>query len=512
VASTQVAGNAVNIYRVQKTMNVKTVDVLLVGAGAMSSTLAMLLKQLDPTLKICVVERLKSVAKESTDGWNNAGTGHAAYCEMNYTPEDEQGDVDISKAMSINAAFELSLQFWSYLVNTQVLPEPSKFINRTPHLSFVWGEENVDFLRERFKKLSQHHLFQGMEYSENTETLKEWMPLIMDGRDPNESVAATFMSRGSDVDFGSLARYMMEDLQQHSNFELILNHDVEDFKRSSQGGWSVSIEDRESGDKSRIRTKFVFLGAGGGALPLLQKTGIPESQGYGGFPVSGQWLVCTDSDVADQHHAKVYGKAAVGAPPMSVPHLDTRVINGKQALLFGPFAGFTTKFLKKGSIMDLPSSIRGGNLKPMMSVGMNNMELTKYLISEVFQSDGARMDSLREYFPSAQDKNWTLADAGKRVQIIKKDENGKGKLEFGTEIVASADGSIASLLGASPGASTAVHAMVDVIERCFADRLENDGWKAKLKEMIPSYGESLIDDAGLLKTVRAQTLATLKLK
>lgn len=493
-------------------MTVKTVDVLLVGAGAMSSTLAMLLKQLDPSLKISVVERLKSVANESTDGWNNAGTGHAAYCEMNYTPEDQEGSVDISKAKSINAAFELSLQFWSYLVNTQVLPEPSNFINRTPHLSFVWGEKNVDFLRERFKKLSQHHLFQGMEYSENAETLKEWMPLIMEGRDPKQPVAATFMARGSDVDFGSLARYMMEDLKKHSNFELILNHDVEDFKRSSQGGWSVLLEDRESGEESRIRTKFVFLGAGGGALPLLQKTEIPESEGYGGFPVSGQWLVCTDTEVAKHHHAKVYGKAAIGAPPMSVPHLDTRVINGEKALLFGPFAGFTTKFLKKGSILDLPSSIRGGNLMPMMSVGMNNMDLTKYLISEVFQSDGARMDSLREYFPNAKDENWTLADAGKRVQIIKKDEKGKGKLEFGTEIVSSKDGSVASLLGASPGASTAVHAMIDVIERCFSDRLENDGWKEKLKEMIPSYGESLINDEVLLNKVRENTLTTLKLK
>ena len=493
-------------------MTVKTVDVLLVGAGAMSSTLAMLLKQLDPTLKVCVVERLKTVAKESTDGWNNAGTGHAAYCEMNYTPEDEQGSVDVSKALSINAAFEMSLQFWSYLVNTSVLPDPSNFINRTPHLSFVWGEKNVDFLRERFQKLSQHHLFRGMEYSENIETLKEWMPLVMEGRDPEQPVAATYMSRGSDVDFGSLARYMMEDLQQKDDFELLLNHDVEDLKRSSQGGWSVLLEDRESSKKSRIRAGFVFLGAGGGALPLLQKSEIPESKGYGGFPVSGQWLVCSDTGVADKHHAKVYGKAAIGAPPMSVPHLDTRVINGKQALLFGPFAGFTTKFLKKGSIMDLPSSIRGNNLKPMMSVGMNNMDLTKYLISEVFQSDGARMDSLREYFPDAKDENWTLADAGKRVQIIKKDENGKGKLEFGTEIVASEDGSIASLLGASPGASTAVHAMVDVIERCFADRLESGDWKAKLKTMIPSYGESLIDDAKLLSDVRELTLSTLQLK
>jgi len=492
-------------------MTVKTVDVLLVGAGAMSSTLAMILKQLDPSLKICVVERLKTVAKESTDGWNNAGTGHAAYCELNYTPEDEQGNVDISKALSINSAFELSLQFWSHLVKSNVLPQPSEFINRTPHLSFVWGENNVSFLRKRFEKLSAHHLFEGMEYSENAETLAQWMPLVMADRKGDEPVAATYMARGSDVDFGSLARYMMEHLEQQDDFELVLNHDVEDLQRSSQGGWSVLMKDRESGDVTRVRAGFVFLGAGGGALPLLQKSEIPESEGYGGFPVSGQWLVCSDTSIADQHHAKVYGKAAIGAPPMSVPHLDTRVINGKKALLFGPFAGFTTKFLKKGSILDLPSSIRGNNLKPMMSVGMNNMDLTKYLISEVFQSDKARIDSLREYFPGAKDADWTLADAGKRVQIIKKDENGKGKLEFGTEIVASQDGTIASLLGASPGASTAVHAMVNVIEKCFADKLENEGWNEKLKAMIPSYGEDLAANEGLLREVRSMTLETLGL-
>lgn len=492
-------------------MTVKTVDVLLVGAGAMSSTLAMMLKQLDPSLKICVVERLKTVAKESTDGWNNAGTGHAAYCELNYTPQDEQGNVDVTKALSINSAFELSLQFWSYLVKSGVLPKPSEFINRTPHLSYVWGEDNVSFLRKRFEKLSANHLFEGMEYSEDKETLAKWMPLVMNGRKGDEPVAATYMARGSDVDFGSLARYMIEHLEKQNDFELVLNHDVEDLQRSSQGGWSVLMKDRESGDVTRVRAGFVFLGAGGGALPLLQKSEIPESKGYGGFPVSGQWLVCSDSSIADQHHAKVYGKAAIGAPPMSVPHLDTRVINGKKALLFGPFAGFTTKFLKKGSIMDLPGSIRGNNLKPMMSVGMNNMDLTKYLISEVFQSDGARMDSLRQYFPEAKDADWTLADAGKRVQIIKKDPNGKGKLEFGTEIVAAEDGTIASLLGASPGASTAVHAMVDVIEKCFADKLENDGWKDKLKAMIPSYGEDLIENEALLREVRTMTLDTLDL-
>lgn len=492
-------------------MTVKTVDVLLVGAGAMSSTLAMLLKQLDPSLKICVIERLKSVAKESTDGWNNAGTGHAAYCELNYTPEDAQGNVDISKALTINSSFELSLQFWSYLVKQAVLPEPKSFINRTPHLSFVWGEKNVAFLKKRHALMSAHHLFQGMQYSEDPEQLKQWMPLVMKGRDASEPVAATYIPHGSDVDFGSLARYMMAHLVEHENFELILNHDVEDLQRSSQGGWSVLVEDRESGKTTRIRSKFVFLGAGGGALPLLQKSDIPESEGYGGFPVSGQWLVCEDTQVADQHHAKVYGKAAIGAPPMSVPHLDTRVINGKKALLFGPFAGFTTKFLKKGSILDLPSSIRGNNLKPMMAVGMNNMDLTKYLISEVFQSNRSRMASLRDYFPQAKDGNWRLADAGQRVQIIKKDEKGGGKLEFGTEIVAAKDGSIASLLGASPGASTAVHAMLDVIERCFADRLDNDQWREKLKVMIPSYGESLIDDAALLSRVRQDTLSTLQL-
>jgi malate dehydrogenase (quinone) len=493
-------------------MTVKTVDVLLVGAGAMSTTLAMMLNKLDPSLKICIVERLDQVAHESTDGWNNAGTGHAAYCELNYTPEDDEGRVDISKALDINASFEVTLQFWSHLVKTGALPSPKEFINRTPHKSFVWGKKNVEFLRKRHESMSAHHLFEGMEFSEDPATLLEWMPLVMEGRKGNEPVAGTSVEHGSDVDFGSLARDMVSHLQQQNNFELLLGHSVDDMKRSSVGGWSVLLEDNKTGDVTRVRSKFVFLGAGGGALPLLQKSHIPECEGYGGFPVSGQWLVCTKSEVANQHYAKVYGKAAIGAPPMSVPHLDARVINGKRALLFGPFAGFTTKFLKEGSVMDLPASVKVSNLKPMISVGMNNMALTKYLIGEVFQSDKSRMDSLRAYFPEAKDEDWTLANAGQRVQIIKKDEKGKGKLEFGTEIVAAADGSLAALLGASPGASTATQTMINVIERCFSEKLENDGWKEGLKTMIPSYGESLIDDAELLRTIRQGTLTTLQLK
>ncbi|GLQ30648.1 malate dehydrogenase (quinone) [Litoribrevibacter albus] len=492
-------------------MAVKTTDVLLVGGGVMSATLGMMLQQLDPSMKITMIERLDHVAHESTDGWNNAGTGHAGYCELNYTPQVADGSVEIDRALSINAAFESSLQLWSYLVQNGCLPEPTNFINPVPHLSFVWGEDDVAFLRERHQKLSAHHLFEGMEYSEDPRTLEQWMPLVMHGRKADKPVAATRVKHGSDVDFGSLTRSMIEHLKKSENFELKLSTSVVKLAQRENGVWKIRTKANETKEIQTYDANFVFLGAGGGALPLLQKSGIPERKGYGGFPVSGQWLVCTKPEIVKQHSSKVYGKAAIGAPPMSVPHLDTRIINGEPALLFGPFAGFTTKFLKKGSKMDLFGSVKGNNLAPMMSVGVHNMDLTRYLISEVMQSQSERCDSLRNYFPEAKDQDWTLAKAGQRVQIIKKDENGKGKLEFGTEMVASADGSLAALLGASPGASTAVQAMVEVIERCFKDRITQPEWDAKMKEMIPSYGQDLVSDADLLRGVRAKTLDTLRL-
>ncbi len=493
-------------------MTAKDVDVLLVGGGVMSATLGMLLKQLDPHMAITLVERLDHVAHESTDGWNNAGTGHAGYCELNYTPEADDGSITINRALSINANFEVTLQFWSHLVEQKILPAPTKFINPTAHQSFVWGEKDVAFLRKRHELLSAHHLFADMQYSESPEQIAEWMPLVMQQRRLNQPIAATRVEYGSDVDFGSLTRNMVRHLTSLDNFQLHLSHSVKSLRKSKSGRWRVTVRDEQSGEDKVFKANFVFLGAGGGALPLLQKSGIDESQGYGGFPVSGQWLVCKKQEIVEQHHSKVYGKAAVGAPPMSVPHLDTRIINGQPALLFGPFAGFTTKFLKKGSVLDLFTSVKPNNLAPMMAVGRDNMDLTRYLIAESLQSHKSRVASLRNFFPDAKEEDWTLQNAGMRVQIIKKDAKGHGKLEFGTEIVAAKDGTLAALLGASPGASTAVQAMIDVLERCFPERMASAQWQSRMKELVPSYGQSLVEDAELLKKVRERTLSTLNLR
>ena len=495
-----------NLPKIRITMTANNVDVLLVGAGVMSTTLGMLLKQLDPALKITMVEQLDHVAGESTFGWNNAGTGHAAYCELNYTAEKPDGSLDTTKAFNINASFEVTLQFWSYLVQQGALPTPKQFINPAPHMSFVWGEKNVEFLRKRFEILSAHHLFTDMEFTNDPDVLREWMPLVMAGRDAAEPVAGTRVKYGSDVDFGALTRNMIEHLQKQDGFELLLNSEVKDLYKQTDGSWNVRINNQT------INSKFVFIGAGGAALTLLNKSDIPEGKGYGGFPVSGQWLVCDKPEIVEQHHAKVYGKAPIGAPPMSVPHLDTRIIDGKKALLFGPFAGFTTKFLKEGSIFDLPMSVNAGNLGNMLQVGMKNMELTRYLISEVLQSHDSRVAALRNFFPNVQKDDFRLEHAGKRVQIIKTCPNTKkGKLEFGTEVISAADGSLAALLGASPGASTAVQTMIDITETCFADRLATPEWQAKMKAMIPSYGQDLKTDAELLNRIRPMTLETLEL-
>lgn len=491
---------------------IQDADVVLIGAGIMSATLGLLLKELQPNLRIEIFERLDIAAAESSDAWNNAGTGHAAFCELNYTPELSNGTIETNKAVKIVEAFEVSRQFWAYLVEKNLLKNPENFIKSIPHLSFVWGEKNVKYLKKRFEALQQFHLFKGMEYTEDKEVIKSWAPLIMDGRKSSQKVAATNMKIGTDVNFGSLTRNIFKYLETLDGVTLHFNHEVRKLKKQEDGSWRLKIKDLTSGNKVRVKTKFVFIGAGGSSLLLLEKANIPEAEGYGGFPVSGQWLVCKNQELIEKHQAKVYGKAAVGAPPMSVPHIDTRMIDGKKALLFGPYAGFTTKFLKNGTYFDLAKSIKLGNIKPMLSAGANNLALTKYLIEQVLQSHDDRIAALKDYLPNVNKDDWELETAGQRVQVIKKDKNGKGKLEFGTEVINSADGSLAVLLGASPGASTAVSIMIELVEKCFPEQIKSEAWQTKLKEMIPSYKESLNENTILADQIRKHTAKVLKLE
>lgn len=487
-------------------------DIVLIGAGIMSATLGVLLKELQPELTIEIFERLDVIAGESSDAWNNAGTGHSAFCELNYTPEKADGSIETNKALKIAESFEVSKEFWSFLVQQGCIKDPSSFIQSVPHMSFVWGEDNVSYLKKRQQALGSNHLFKGMQYSEDPAVLAKWMPLVMDGRDPGEKVAATRMEAGTDINFGSLTRSLINYLTEQDGVHLHLNHEVRDLEQDEDGKWRLTVKNLATGKKRKLFTKFIFIGAGGGSLPLLEKSDIPEGKGFGGFPVSGQWLVCKNPEVVERHAAKVYGKASVGAPPMSVPHLDTRMIDGKKALLFGPYAGFSTKFLKKGSWLDLPKSIKFNNIRPMLAAGLDNLPLTKYLIDQVRQSPEERLEALQAFLPKAKMEDWELEYAGQRVQVIKKDPEHGGVLEFGTEVVSAADGSIAALLGASPGASTAVSIMLELLNRCFKDQLETPEWKDKLLQMIPSYGQKLADKPALCDQVREWSNTVLELK
>jgi len=492
-------------------MSSETVDVLLVGAGIMSSTLGVFLKELKPDLKIEMIERMPQEAQESSGAWNNAGTGHAGNCELNFTPMAKDGSVDISKALEVNVEFDLSRQFWSYLISKGLIETPDSFIHPVPHMSFVMGSENQAFLKKRYDLMSAHHCYHGMEYSEDHAKIAEWAPLIMAGRDAAQPVAATHIINGADVNYGALTKNLLDVLRKHDDFKVHFREVVTNLSRRPEGGWLVVVKNEATGVERTIETRFVFLGAGGAALTLLQKSGIPESHGYAGFPVSGLWMRCDNPDVVNRHSAKVYGKAATGSPPMSVPHLDTRIIDGKRWLLFGPYAGFSTKFLKHGSYCDLPRSLRIANLLPMLSVAKDNFPLEEYLLGQLLQTNSHRYKALREYYPTMNEADWQLAVAGQRVQIIKKENHYAGQLEFGTEIVAAADGTLVALLGASPGASTATYIMVTMIETVLREDLVGD-WKAKMSAMIPSYGHNLKEDAAMLKTVRAETAAVLGLQ
>jgi malate dehydrogenase (quinone) len=463
------------------------VDVVLVGGGVMSATLGTLLQKLEPEWDIVVVEKLSDVGLESSSPWNNAGTGHSALCELNYTPENDDGEILTDNAIRVNQQFQISRQLWAWLVESGDIPDPGSFVTSVPHMSFVVGEANVRYLRKRYEALAEHPLFAGLQYSEDPLEIAKWAPLTIDGRLKSEKIAATRVAQGTDIDFGELTRSLMVNMRDNGA-RFLTEHRVTNLTRTSEGAWRVDMRHELGHTPSPLEARFVFVGAGGAALPLLQKSGIKEIRGYGGFPVSGEWLRCDNPDVVSRHNAKVYGKAAVGAPPMSVPHLDTRVVNGVASLLFGPYAGFTPKFLKNGSLFDLFSSLRWHNILPMVAVGIQNLPLVSYLVKEVFASKAAKLEALYEFYPDADPDDWYPMVAGQRVQVIKPDRKKIGVLQFGTEVIASSDGTIAGLLGASPGASTAAPIMLDVLEKCFPERMPH--WRGRLGDIVPSYGKT----------------------
>ena len=486
-------------------------DVLLIGGGIMSATLGTWLQELEPDWSITMVEQMSSVAEESSNGWNNAGTGHAALMELNYTPQTANG-INIDKAVDINESFQISRQFWAHQVTRGILKKPKSFINSVPHMSFVWGEDNVNFLRARYAALQQSELFRGIRYSEDHQQIKEWAPLVMEGRDPQQKVAATRSEVGTDVNYGEITRQLIAGLQTHDNFSLQLGTVVRRFKRNADKSWSVTLADANNRHQKRvIKAKFIFIGAGGAALTLLQETGIPQAKEYAGFPVGGQFLVCENPEVVNHHLAKVYGQAEVGAPPMSVPHLDARFLDGKRVVLFGPFATFSTKFLKNGSFLDLLSTTTTDNVLPMTHVGLDNFDLVKYLISQVMLSDDDRFAALKEYYPSARKEDWKLIQAGQRVQIIKKDAEKGGVLKLGTEVVVDEQKTISALLGASPGASTAAPITLNVIKQMFPEQFNSAEWQRRIHDIVPSYGQKLNGNVALTQQVWDDTAAALQL-
>ncbi|KID00425.1 malate dehydrogenase (quinone) [Hafnia alvei] len=486
-------------------------DFLLIGGGIMSASLGTWLQELQPEWKQVMVEKLDGVALESSNGWNNAGTGHSANMELNYTPERPDGTIDVSKALDINEQFMISRQFWSAQVKRGILNDPHAFINSTPHMSFVWGDKNVNYLQKRYDALQQTTLFQGMKFSTDHAQIQQWAPLVMNGRDANQKVAATWTPVGTDVNYGEITRQLIGSLKKNSNFSLQTSAEVTEFKRNDDNSWHVTIKDINNGSEHAIDAKYVFIGAGGGALKLLQKTGISEAENYAGFPVGGSFLMTENPEITKQHLEKVYGQASVGAPPMSVPHLDARFIDGKRVVLFGPFATFSTKFLKNGSIFDLLSTTTTSNFIPMTDVGLDNFDLVKYLISQVMLSDDDRFASLKEYYPLAQKADWKLIQAGQRVQIIKKDPEKGGVLKLGTEVVVDKQRTISALLGASPGASTAAPITLNVIKQMFPEQFNSPEWQSKIRDIVPSYGQKLNGNAALTQKTWDDTAAALQL-
>ncbi|NKX56798.1 malate dehydrogenase (quinone) [Arthrobacter mobilis] len=474
-------------------------DAVIVGAGIMGTTMAGLLARLEPGWRIAVVERLPEAGLESSNAWNNAGTGHAGLCEFNYTPQAANGSVDISSALAINEQFQISCQYWAHLVEAGGLGEPGSFIRPVPHFSFAHGPAGVRYLRARHAAMAGEPLFAGMEYSEDPAVLAGWLPLMFGNRPPAGPAAVTRVGSGTDVDYGALSRQLLADAAGRG-VQVSLGQQVAGLRRDDRG-WTLTARCTDTGARYRLNTRYVFLAAGGGTLPLLQQAGVPETRAFGGFPISGRFYRTAKPELVARHRAKVYGHAAEGAPPVSVPHLDTRMVDGRRYLMFGPYGAFSPRFLKHGRAADLPRSVRPANLPTLLSAARSNAGLVAYLVRQILQSPEDRFAELRRFVPDADPADWELITAGQRVQVVKM-VSGKGAIAgFGTEVVTSAGGSLAALLGASPGASASVSIVLDVLRSSFPARFA--AWQPRLRAMIPSCGIRLNDDPGLARQVRS---------
>ena len=471
------------------TSHIENPDVVLIGSGVMSANLGALLRRLDPKLRIQVYEAADELAFEASNGWNNAGTGHAGICELSYTPGREpDGTVKVQKLIDIFQEFEQSLQFWAQAVSSGMIDSPKEFINPVQHISFVHGQEQVEFLRDRHAGMAAHHFFAPMEYTTDREKIGAWAPLLTEGRDPAVPIAATKMDGGTDVNFGVVSRKLLGWLANQEGCGVAAGNKVVDLKKSG-AGWDVTARETKTGKERTVRAKFVFVGAGGGSSLLLQKAGLPEAKGLGGFPIGGHWLGCDDPAIVSRHQAKVYGQNLPEAPTMAVPHLDQRILDGKKTLLFGPFAAWTTRFLHRtGSWTDLICSVKPHNLMTLLKIAATNFPLMKYLMQQGTQSMADRMKVMHIFYPNAQAKDWKLVDGGIRVQAIKKTDGEAGIVHFGTEVLTSADKSMSALLGASPGASVSVNIVMAIIKTSFPHLLSGEEGKKRIEAIIPTYG------------------------
>ncbi|MFZ2509710.1 MAG: malate dehydrogenase (quinone) [Gordonia sp. (in: high G+C Gram-positive bacteria)] len=479
-------------------------DVVLIGGGIMSTTLGALISKLQPDWSVTLFERMEELASESSNAWNNAGTGHSGFCELNYMADT----ADATKPLHIARQFHLSRQLWAALVTSGDLREPSHFVNPAPHMDIVFGARDVSYLRQRYGTLRAIPMFSAMEFTDDPNVIADWAPLLMDGRSTQEPIAATRYAAGTDVDFGSLTVSLAQTMAT-SGAVLKMRHEVTSLRRDADGLWSVSGRDRQTKQRFSVRTRFVFVGAGGYALKLLQKAKLPEVRGYAVFPFGAQFLRTDNPAVVERHRAKVYSQAALGAPPMSVPHLDQRVVDGQTSLMFGPYATFSTKLLRYGRLIDLFTTLRLHNLKVLVAAGVQNLSLVTFLIKELLSTRRRKFAQLQRFYPAAHMADWYPIQAGQRAQLVKPDPQRVGILTFGTELVTGAEGTIAGLLGASPGASTAPAIMVDLLRRCFPK--DYGRWLPMLTALMPGVQTPVDNDQATLDASLRETADILEL-